>query len=68
VVDVKSGGPADKAGLRSGDIITGLGDRAITTITSLAEALAGDRPGQTTTITYSRNGNRKTTDITLGEQ
>ncbi|MGI5510934.1 S1C family serine protease [Streptomyces sp. CA-106131] len=68
VVDVKGGGPADKAGLRSGDIITGLGDTAITTITSLAEALAGDRPGQTTTITYSRNGNRKTTDITLGEQ
>ncbi|MFJ8359762.1 S1C family serine protease [Streptomyces sp. NPDC093984] len=68
VVDVKSGGAADRAGLRAGDIITGLGDTRITTVTSLAEALAGDRPGQRTTVTFLRDGHRKTVDVTLGEQ
>lgn len=68
VVEVADGGAADKAGLRPGDVITGLGETKITTITSLAEALADDRPGQRTTVTYTRNGQTKTVDVTLGEQ
>jgi len=68
VVDVKNGGAADKAGLRVGDIIIKLGDTDITTTTSLAEALANDKPGQKATVTYTRNGSRKTVDVTLGEQ
>lgn len=68
VVDVKSGGPAGRAGLRTGDIVIGLGRTGITTVTSLAEALADDKPGQKTTITYTRDGNRRTAGITLGEQ
>lgn len=68
VVEVADGGAADKAGLRPGDVITGLGEAKITTITSLAEALADDRPGQRTTITYTRDGRTRTVDVTLGEQ
>ncbi|MBV7694806.1 S1C family serine protease [Streptomyces sp. TRM70350] len=68
VVEVRSGGPADKAGIRSGDIITRLGDTDITTITSLAEALAPLRPGDRTTVTFSRNGRERTVEVTLGEQ
>ncbi|MFI2199591.1 S1C family serine protease [Streptomyces sp. NPDC020192] len=68
VVSVKRGGAADKAGLRTGDIITKVGDRSITTITSLAEALAADKPGQKTSVTYQRGGAEKTADVTLGEQ
>ncbi|MFC3576445.1 S1C family serine protease [Streptomyces yaanensis] len=68
VVDVKDGGAADQAGLSAGDIIIRLGDTDITTTTSLAEALANDKPGQKTTVTYTRNGSRKTVDVTLGEQ
>ncbi|MGW1156828.1 S1C family serine protease [Streptomyces sp. NPDC002513] len=68
VVEVQRGGAADKAGLRAGDVITRLGDREVTTITSLAEALAGDRPGQRTSVTYTRDGGRRTVDVTLGEQ
>ncbi|MGQ5636688.1 MULTISPECIES: S1C family serine protease [unclassified Streptomyces] len=68
VVSVKSGGAADKAGLRTGDIITRLGDRSISTLTSLAVALAGDRPGQKTTVTYQRDGHEKKATVTLGEQ
>jgi S1-C subfamily serine protease len=68
VVTVKEGGAADKAGIEAGDIITKLGSDAITTITSLTEALAGDRPGERTTVTYSRNGETRTANVTLGEQ
>ncbi|MET9911670.1 trypsin-like peptidase domain-containing protein [Streptomyces sp. NPDC006476] len=68
VVSVKSGGAADKAGIQAGDIITRLGDTDITTITTLTEALAQDKPGERTTVTYTRNGSEKKTDVTLGEQ
>ncbi|MFE2078098.1 S1C family serine protease [Streptomyces misionensis] len=68
VVTVQSGGPADRAGLRVGDIITRVGDRAVTTITSLQEALAAGRPGGRTPVTYLRDGARRTAQVTLGEQ
>ncbi|MGW7240359.1 S1C family serine protease [Streptomyces sp. NPDC054804] len=68
VVTVKPGDAADKAGIRPGDIITKVGDDHITTITSLAESLAVDRPGQKTTVTYSREDVQRTVDVTLGEQ
>ncbi|WP_329351112.1 trypsin-like peptidase domain-containing protein [Streptomyces sp. NBC_01261] len=68
VVEVKDGGAADKAGIQAGDIVTKLGDTGISTITSLSEALASDKPGQKTTVTYSRNGASKKVDVTLGEQ
>ncbi|MET9147095.1 trypsin-like peptidase domain-containing protein [Streptomyces sp. NPDC004042] len=68
VVEVKSGGAADRAGIRPGDIILKVGGAGITDITSLSEALAGDKPGQRTKVTYSRDGAERTVDVTLGEQ
>ncbi|MFF0081454.1 S1C family serine protease [Streptomyces canus] len=68
VVEVRSGGAADKAGIEAGDIITKLGDTGVTTITSLSEALAGDKPGDKTSVTFTRDGSAKTVDVTLGEQ
>ncbi|GGU78651.1 protease [Streptomyces filipinensis] len=68
VVTVASGGAADRAGLRPGDIITALGKAPITTITSLSEALAADKPGQRTTVTFQRDGAERTAKVTLGEQ
>ncbi|MEU5309654.1 trypsin-like peptidase domain-containing protein [Streptomyces sp. NPDC021562] len=68
VVTVKPGDAADRAGIRPGDIITRVGGDDITTITSLAESLASDRPGQRTTVTFTRDGVRRTVEVTLGEQ
>ncbi|MGW4028528.1 S1C family serine protease [Streptomyces sp. NPDC004838] len=67
VVKVASGGPADKAGLRQGDIITQVGSAPITTITSLAEALASDSPGEKVSVSYVRDGEQKKAEVTLGE-
>ncbi|MFF1283620.1 S1C family serine protease [Streptomyces sp. NPDC058299] len=68
VVSVRGGGPAARAGLRPGDVITRLGDQPVTSITSLSEALAAGRPGQRTTVTYRRDGAERTAHVTLGEQ
>ncbi|MFK4068065.1 S1C family serine protease [Streptomyces sp. NPDC029674] len=67
VVEAQQGGAAAKAGLAAGDIITRLGDDRITTINSLSEALASAEPGQKRRVTYVRDGDEKTADVTLGE-
>ncbi|MEU3218085.1 trypsin-like peptidase domain-containing protein [Streptomyces sp. NPDC006971] len=67
LVEVRRGGAAEKAGLRAGDVITRINDTPITTITSLSEALASDKPGQKVTVTYQRNGREATARVTLGE-
>ncbi|MEO3973037.1 trypsin-like peptidase domain-containing protein [Streptomyces sp. CAU 1734] len=67
IVDVTENGAADKAGLRPGDIIVKVGSSEITTITTLAEALASKRPGQQVVVAYVRDGEERTARVTLGE-
>ncbi len=67
IVSVQKGGAAEKAGLRAGDIITRIGDDRVTTITSLSEALAGDKPGEKVEVTYTRGDAAKSAEVTLGE-
>ncbi|MFF1638453.1 S1C family serine protease [Streptomyces sp. NPDC058246] len=67
VVEVRSGGGADKAGIRPGDVIIKVGDTDVTTIISLSEALAAEKPGDRTKVTFVRGGNEETVDVTLGE-
>ncbi|MEU5953432.1 trypsin-like peptidase domain-containing protein [Streptomyces sp. NPDC047525] len=67
VVEAQKDGAAAEAGIEPGDIITKLGDTELTTITSLSEALAGEKPGDKTQVTYVRDGSEKTADVTLGE-
>ncbi|MFF2653410.1 S1C family serine protease [Streptomyces sp. NPDC058045] len=67
VVSVKSGGAADKAGIRAGDIITKVGDQPVTTIASLTETLAGLKPGTKVQVTYVRGGSEHSTNATLGQ-
>ena len=66
VVGVTSGGPAASAGLQAGDVITQLGSTPITSLNSLSTALASLTPGNKVTVTYTRGGQSKTADVTLG--
>jgi S1-C subfamily serine protease len=66
IVSVTSGGPAAKAGLKAGDVITKLDDKSVTTSQSLSEALAGKKPGDKVAVAYSRDGASHTTEVTLG--
>lgn len=63
---VVSGSPANKAGLKSGDIITKINDETLGTQGSLLSILGEYRPGDKITITYLRDGKDGTTSLTLG--
>jgi S1-C subfamily serine protease len=63
---VVPGGPAARAGLRAGDVITELGGRPITTPYSLLDAIRSLAPGSTVGVSYIRHGRIRHARITLG--
>ncbi|GGY02833.1 S1C family serine protease [Streptomyces anandii] len=65
---VESGGPADKAGLKPGDVITKLDDRVIDSGPTLIGEIWTHKPGDKVTITYERGGKEHTTEVTLGSR
>ncbi len=67
VVSAEPDGAAAQAGLEAGDVITAVGSTTITTLTSLAEALAPHKPGDRVRERYLRDGEKRTADVTLGE-
>ncbi len=66
VVGVTADGPAAKAGIQPGDVITKVGDNAVASSSQLGEVLATMQPGQKVPVTYVRDGATKTTTVTLG--
>jgi putative serine protease PepD len=61
-----SGGPAAKAGLRVGDVITKIDGRVVTDATDLAAEIHGHQPGDQVVLTVSRSGSTTTVRVTLG--
>ncbi len=57
--------PASRAGLEKGDIITKLGDKEVESRAELRYQLYKYNIGDTVKITYYRDGNEKTVDVTL---
>lgn len=67
VSEVVPGGPADKGGIRRGDIITRIGSADIGENKSFLNALFANQPGETVEIIFVRGGSSETVSITLGE-
>ncbi|MEU2925453.1 trypsin-like peptidase domain-containing protein [Streptomyces sp. NPDC007251] len=65
---VETGGPADKAGLKPGDVITKLDDMVIDSGPTLIGAIWTHKPGDKVTLTYKRGGQEHTTQLTLGSR
>ncbi|MBJ7902108.1 trypsin-like peptidase domain-containing protein [Streptomyces sp. DSM 110735] len=65
---VESGGPADKAGLKPGDVITKLDDSVIDSGPTLIGEIWTHQPGDKVTVTYKRGGQDHTVDLTLGSR
>jgi putative serine protease PepD len=63
---VKRGGPADKAGLRSGDVIVAVDGHAVTSADELIITIRKHAPGERISVTYVRSGHRHTTVVVLG--
>ena len=69
LVSIVEDGPADKAGLKAGDVITMLGTTTITSGADLSSAVSSSKvykAGDTTTVTYVRGGSVYTTELTFG--
>ncbi len=65
---VLPGSPADKAGLREGDIITHAGGTMLDRDTSLAEIIQMKNVGDTVTLTVQREGKNMLMTVTLAER
>ena len=60
--------PAQAAGLKKGDIITGVNGQTISGNSDLASALLSQQPGTQVKITYVHGSDTNTVNVTLGER
>jgi serine protease Do len=65
---VQPGGPADKAGLKVGDIVTTIDGRPIKDGDDLVNDIASRRPGSTVRMGYIRDGKPADTTVTIGDR
>ncbi len=66
VVQQVTGAPAQKGGLRPGDVILRFDGSSIATASDLGQAVNTRKPGDTVKVEVQRNGSRETLSVTLG--
>lgn len=67
VTKVSAGGPAEKAGIQAGDIITKINTTSIRNSSELTHELFKYKPGDKITVTVFRNGKTSDVQVTLTE-
>ena len=67
IADVGPNSPADKAGLKSGDVIIAINNQEITSADKLRVTVAQLAPGTKATVKFIRDGVEKRVEATLGE-
>jgi serine protease Do len=65
---VTSGGPADKGGIKVGDVITTIDGRPIKDGDDLVNEIASRRPGSTIRLGYLREGKQADATVTIGDR
>jgi putative serine protease PepD len=65
---VNPGSPADTAGLREGDIVTAINDRAVDSLKGYADVLRVLAPGDVVRIRFLRDGASRTVDARAVER
>jgi len=68
VQQVQPGGPADKAGLKQGDIITTIDGRNIKDGDDLVNEIASRRPGSSIRLGFMRDGKPNDATVTIGDR
>lgn len=68
VASVEPGGPADKAGIRSGDVITQFDRKPVESGRDLSRAVAAMRPGTQASATVIRDGKSQELTVTIGQR
>jgi putative serine protease PepD len=67
IADVTAGSPADKAGLRKGDLITRAGSRAVSNANDLVGAVQAGKAGDELVLTVKRDGSDRQVTVRLAE-
>jgi len=67
VQQIQPGGPAERAGLKVGDIITTVDGRSIKDGDDLVNEITSRRPGSSIRIGYLRDGKQGDTTVTIGD-
>jgi serine protease Do len=67
VAGVEKGGPADKAGVRPGDIILKFGGKAVENVQDLRRLVAGTQPGASISVELWTKGQTRQLIVTIGE-
>lgn len=67
VADPQAGGPAAKAGIVAGDVITAVNNNPVKDARDLAKQIGGLAPGASVKLTVWRKGEEKTFSLMLGE-
>ena len=67
VASVEAGGPADKAGLKTGDVILAMDGKAVERSNELPPRVANVKPGSKTTFDVWRDGKKQQIAVTVGE-
>ena len=68
VIEVDPDGPAARAGIRAGDIITAIGSTTVEGSGDLLGALRRYEPGDTVQLTVVRNGQERRMEVSLDER
>jgi len=68
VEEVTKGSPAEKAGLKEGDVITKIADQGVFSQDDVAKEVKKHKPEEKVTITYKRDGKEQKTTATLGKR
>jgi serine protease Do len=67
VRNVEAGGPAEKAGVEAGDIITKVDNKPIERSADLPRLIGGTKPGSRTSLQVYRRGNYRDLNVMVGE-
>ena len=67
ITSVAAGGPAERAGIRRGDVVTAINNQPVTDHNSLRNLVAGMAPGSNANVTVNRNGREQNLQVALAE-
>jgi hypothetical protein len=68
ITGVRTGSPAEHAGLQAGDVITAIGDKHIANLYDMTDALRSHQPGDTVVIVSQREGVERRATTVLGKR
>ncbi len=68
IARVEKGGPADKAGIEVGDILTSIDDSAVDSSWDVRSRVRSKEANETAAVEIFRQGNARTVQVTIGER